>query len=407
MSSQSVGARGGSPLRDSAAAALPAAPAEAASRAQRAAAREAARRAVAAASMEAARLDEAARAAGDIAEDGNLEGAEDDAVDAPDAEESALLERLAMLRAQRALRQAAAAAEGPPPGGIHAASVAGGAAAAPLGRGPQPKNYYQTTYKGEGGTALDKWISSASMARRFFTGMDDASAVSWLAPALEDAALDWLTEYHTQRGTFPASPQELFDGLRERFQPVNAEETARRELDALRQNKDSVNDYTTKFRRLIALIPGESERSQIYQYRRGLMRAIEDRIMQAEPQPASLAATIALATRVEGRWRASHGSTESAAPIDLARDASAQLSALVDAAVQRSLQASQPPRHESRQDRGANKRAAGKTMAQHFGLSEELTRQRFDNGLCMHCGVTGHIRRECPDFKANKPPRLN
>ncbi len=92
----------------------------------------------------------------------------------------------------------------------------------------------------------------------------------------------------------------------------------------------------------------------------------------------------------------------------------------MDAAVQRTLQATQrprgegepsgtggQPRHETRQDRGANKRAGGKTMAQHFGLSEEVTRKRFDGGLCMHCGATGHIRRECSDYKAGKPPRLN
>jgi hypothetical protein len=273
-------------------------------------------------------------------------------------------------------------------------------ARAPIAGGPKPKNSYQTAYKGEGGAALDKWIDSASMNREFYTGMDDASAVAWLAPALEDAALDWLKAHRAQHGTLPASPQALFEGLRKRFQPINAEETARRELDALRQNKDSVNDYTTKFRRLIALLPGETERSQMYQYRRGLVRAIEDRIMQAEPQPATLEATIALATRVEGRWRASHGSAEGAAPIEFDGSASAfsqaQLSALVDAAVQRGLQASQQPqRHESRQDRGANKRAGGQTMAQHIALSEEVTRKRFENGLCMHCGVTGHIRREC------------
>ena len=299
-------------------------------------------------------------------------------------------------RADPRAREAAAAALPPPPPST-------------ISSGPRPKGPYQERYKGEGGIVLDKWINSATIAREFFTGMDEASAVAWLAPALEDAALDWFIAYRTQHGSPPKSPQSLFAGLRVRFQPVNAKETARRDLDALRQNKDSVNDYTTKFRRLIALLPGETEDSQIYQYRRGLMRAIEDRIMQVEPQPSSLEATIALATRVEGRWRANHGGTEGAAPIHLDADMSAQLSALVDAAVQRGFQSTSQStqRHESRQDRGANKRAGGKTMAQHFGLSKEVTRKRFDGGLCMHCGVTGHIRRECPDLKAGKPPRLN
>ena len=84
---------------------------------------------------------------------------------------------------------------------------------------------------------------------------------------------------------------------------MNTKETARRELDALRQNKDSVNDYTVKFNRLIALLPGDTEDSRMYQFRRGLMRAIEDKIMQSEPQPQSLEATIAMAARIEVNGR--------------------------------------------------------------------------------------------------------
>ena len=38
----------------------------------------------------------------------------------------------------------------------------------------------------------------------------------------------------------------------------------------------------------------------MYQFRRGLMRAIEDKIMQSEPQPQSLEATIAMAARTKG-----------------------------------------------------------------------------------------------------------
>jgi hypothetical protein len=414
MSSQ-IGARGGS-SPDSAVASSSAALAEASARAQRVAAREAARRAVDAANAEAARLESIARAAGDEVENLGLEeqglnaadAVAEATLDAVNAAEAALLSQLAQVRATRAATVVGAVAAASPANRI-TDGVAASSSSQRAG-GPQPKAPYHERYKGEGGIALDKWINSATIAREFFTGMDDSTAVSWLAPALEDAALDWFIAHRAQHGTPPASPQALFAGLRTRFQPVNAKETARRDLDVLRQNKDSVNDYTTKFRRLIALLPDESEDSRIYQYRRGLMRAIEDRIMQAEPQPSSLEATIALATRVEGRWRSNHSGTESAAPINLGADVSAQLSAMVDAAVQRGLQSasqSTTQRYETRQDRGANKRTGDKTMAQHFGLSEEVTRKRFDGGLCMHCGVTGHIRRECPDFKAGKPPRLN
>ena len=415
---------GGAAAAFAASAAPPAAPscaaeaavaAAAVARAQRVATRDAARVAAAAAAAEAARLAAASQAA-DAEAILAGEGSGDDAGAAPDAEEAALVARLAAVRAARQA-QAAASARMAPPGGASALSPASCAVSA---HGPKPKAPYQDKYKGDGGIALDGWIGSATIAREFFSGMDDAGAVSWLAPALDGAALDWLISHREQHGRLPVSPAALFAGLRSRFQPVNAKETARRELDALRQNKETVNDYTTKFRRLIALLPGETEDSRMYQFRRGLTRGIEDRIMQAEPQPASLEATIALASRIEGRWRSSHASAESTAQISLETENPAQLSALVDAAVRRGLQEaayssrnsregeqSTQPRYDSRQTRGANKRAGGKSMAQHFGLSEEVTRTRFDGGLCMHCGVTGHIRRECPDFKAGKPPRLN
>jgi hypothetical protein len=420
--------RGGSPPRDAAAptaaagapilpstAAPQAGPADVRARAERVAARDAARQAAAVAVAAAAHLDADSRAAGDEDEPAHGDRDADDdaeASDASDAEEAALLAQLAAVRIARTERAARAAQMLPPGGALPAAFEPATTAGAARAHGPQPKAPYQERYKGEGGAVLDKWISSASVARRFYTGMDDATAVSWLAPALEDAALDWLVAYEAQHGAAPASPQALFAGLRTRFQPVNAEETARRDMDALRQGKDSVNEYTTKFRRLITLLPGETENAQIYQFRRGLVRAIEDRIMQAEPQPASLEATIALATRVEGRWRASHGSgTEGMASMEDAERTFtvAQLNALLDAARGSQTTPLKPatPRYESRRDRGANKSAKTMTMAQHFGLSEEVTRKRFDNGLCMHCGVTGHIRRECADYKDGKPARLN
>jgi hypothetical protein len=136
------------------------------------AARDAARQAAVAANTEAARLDADARAAGD--ED---ESAHGDAVsDASDAEEASLLAQLAAVRAER-IRRMQVVAQVLPPGGAQAAAVeAATPPAAPRLSGPQPKAPYQERYKGEAGIALDKWISSASVARKFFTGMDDATA---------------------------------------------------------------------------------------------------------------------------------------------------------------------------------------------------------------------------------------
>jgi hypothetical protein len=307
-----------------------------------------------------------------------------------------------------ALQRHAAAAPAP-----SRTTAAAGAAAA-------PRDALRDKYAGEPGLALDTWIAKVRRLLSFYDQLSDARAVAWLATGLDGAAGDWFDEYRTAHGAPPPTPAALFATLRTRFQPINAAETARRELDALRQGVlgVSVNEYTTRFRALIAHLPMTDEGSRIYQYRRGLLATLEDRIAQAEPQPATLEATIALAARIEGRTAGSGRTPQP--PQELAAllhpvssssttDAAAlaqrvsELESLV-----RSLQSS--PSQGPARGRAASSRHdrsdADADRPSVPGLSYEQARLRMESGRCLYCARSDHIARHCPDRAQNKPPTL-
>lgn len=308
-------------------------------------------------------------------------------------------------------------------------STARTTAAATTAAAAAPRDALRDKYAGEPGLALDTWIAKVRRLLSFYDQLSDARAVAWLATGLDGAAGDWFDEYRTAFGMPPPTPAALFTALRSRFQPINAAETARRELDALRQGDGvSVNEYTTRFRALIAHLPATDEGSRVYQYRRGLRATIEDRIAQAEPQPATLEATIALAARIEGRAAASASALQLPPPQGLAAVSypGSTSSSTTDAvalaqrvseleALVRSLQSS--PSQGLARGRAAAAAAAAASRYDRSdaadadrpsvpGLSSEQARLRMESGRCLYCARSDHIVRHCPDRAQNKPPTL-
>ena len=264
-----------------------------------------------------------------------------------------------------------------------------------------PREAFRDKYAGAPGLALSAWSAKARRMLAFYDDLSDARAVAWLATGLEGAAGDWFDQYVAIHHSPPPSPDALMAALRSRFQPVNAAETARRELDVLTQGEDSVNEYTSRFLQLVAHLPDLSKESRMFQYRRGLHDDTEDRLAQTEPQPSTLEATIALAARIEGRRTRSRGTDGFAAASTTTVDAAsnshllsriAELEALV-----RTLQSTNGGSRTSRRD---------ENRQQVVGLSTEEARRRMDSGLCLYCGRSDHIVRTCPDKAQMKPPTL-
>lgn len=283
------------------------------------------------------------------------------------------------------------------------------AAAAPAA----PKDAMRDKYAGEPGLALDAWAAKARRMLLFYDGLTDARAVAWLATGLEGAAGDWY-DAHTaaQVGRALSSPDALIAELRARFQPVNAEETARRELDALRQGKGTVNEYATRFHQLVAHLPNDGVGTRIFQFRRGLSSSIEDRLVQAEPQPATLGTAIALAARIEGRSNHATQSLAAAAVSELSTATAVPAAGTANIALATrvaELEALVQALQSSRPAAGGGRRSpkGEETRRQVPGLSSDEARRRMDQGLCLYCGRANHIARDCIDRVARKPPTIS
>ena len=283
-------------------------------------------------------------------------------------------------------------------------------------RAPAPRDAPKERYAGEGGLIdkLDAWVRSATRMLAFYEGISDKAAVAWLATGLDGAAGDWFDEEVHSTGQAPATPSLLFDGLRRRFQPVNSAETARRDLDVLRQSKGmSVNDYTTRFRQLITHLPSDSAETRMFQYRRGLLSHLEDKIAQAEPQPATLDKLIALAARIEGRAASQgRGSNDQAAGAETDSppviESTEQLNALLERTAAMAAEAAvRQHGYDSRRIRGSNKGSRDQPLWKLVGLTKEEGDRRRAANLCMHCAGTGHVYRDCKERAAKKPARLN
>jgi hypothetical protein len=282
-------------------------------------------------------------------------------------------------------------------------------ASAPLPREPAPSKPFDGVYKGEGGATLDDWVAQAKQMLSFYSGLQATAQAAWLATGLRGAALAWYQNRFKAQP--PASGDALFDALRQRFQPINSEETTRLELAQLKQGpKQTVDEYATRFLHLTSLLPDESVASRVFQFRFGLHRAIDEKIRSAATQPTTLQEAIALAARLEGRSASSSSSDCSNIEVDVVQALTARLAAMeqsIAAGVSRGPKNSPPPKQDNyqlRRERGANK---GFMQTPVPGLTSEMARQRLDNHQCLWCASSEHTKRDCPDRVNGKAPKLN
>jgi hypothetical protein len=296
-----------------------------------------------------------------------------------------------------------------------ASAPSSASASAPLPREPTPSKPFDSVYKGEGGATLDDWVAQARQMLSFYSGLRATAQAAWLATGLRGAAFAWYQNRFKAQP--PASGAALFDALRQRFQPINSEETTRLELAQLKQGpKQTVDEYATRFLHLTSLLPEESVASRVFQFRFGLHRTIDEKIRSAASQPTTLQEAISLAARLEGRSAASAPGDSGCAAMEIDATTAALLAVSTRlAAMEQSFAASnsrgqphqqqqQPRPYDSRRERGANK---GSRFAPVPGLTPEIARQRLESNQCLWCGSGDHIKRDCPDRVNKKAPKLN
>jgi len=301
------------------------------------------------------------------------------------------------------------------------------AAAAP--RAPQPRIAPAPTYSGSAAT-LDVWLREMRQQCSFYQLHDDAARLVFLCAQLRGGALEWWdTLPSPTRDECSLSLAAFEAALRKRFQPVNAADTARTQLDALRQgSKQSVHDYTSAFRRLLASVPDMSAADQLHRYLFGLRPALQTQLRIAGV--TTLNAAIEAASRIGAIGQFAAGSAASADyaaaqgggnAMDLselqldsieglepsqtgASDAADDAAPISRAEFRQLLHAMQQQRGGPA-SKGDGKRApfgrGSRGPPKVSGLSPEEVRKRLDAGACFACGQTGHRKADCPSKQGN------
>jgi hypothetical protein len=174
---------------------------------------------------------------------------------------------LAAMQAQLAAmaQQQQQQSPSPPP-----VAVPGGGPTAPPVRLLQgPRMPAPPAYDGSA-AQLDGWLNELQRQFRYYEYASDAQKLHLATAFLSGAAHDW----HTHLAAQPTSWAAFVAGLRQRFQPVTSAQTARNELDALRQGNSPVNDFIAAFRRLLVLVPDMSEADRLHRFLHGLRPGI-------------------------------------------------------------------------------------------------------------------------------------
>lgn len=314
------------------------------------------------------------------------------------------------------------------------AAAAGGAhAAAPRSALSGHKAPSIPPYKGSQAT-LDDWLSLLSKQFRWYqlAGAEhDAERIRLAELYLEGAALDWWNQRIAAHGA-GGSWEAFVHALRERFQPVSAADSARVRLDKLRQDKLSVNDYVSAFRRLIIDIPSMDAQSQLHAFLRGLRPALALKLR--EQTIPDVNAAIERASRIDNAQAiyasAAASSSSSAAPAHSPMDLDAMLvdgieglerdtegndaDGAADAPItrrefQQLLNAMQDKRRGpaapagGKGARGGRFQPRGPPRIPH--LTEEQVKEYMAAGKCFGCGSTDHSARACPKRKVDADGR--
>ena len=298
-------------------------------------------------------------------------------------------------------------------------------ASQPAPRVDRPRLPPPSQYDGRSAAALDGWLRELQQQFDWYGTADDASRLRFAGALLKGVALDWWASLADAAAalaadsTRPTTYESFVARIRGRFQPVNSAQTARLQLDDLRQGtKQSVHEYISAFRSLLVRVPSMDEGDRVHRFLRGLRPSIAT---QLRVQGVStLDAAIAMAARVGsiaefGAPASASGSAPAAAAAVGADDmqldniegldsetsaaegstapvTQAQLMALINAM-----------KHERGSNRTKESKSGGKDVAaaigKRFHLTPEQEREHFDKGQCFNCHSTEHSSRACPKQK--------
>jgi hypothetical protein len=155
-----------------------------------------------------------------------------------------------------------------------------------------------------GRTSATEWLAGLRRYFRTITGYNDQELIVYASALLREAAGTWWLHLEsTGRSMEIATWGQFEEALLKEFEPINPRELARDRLAAIRQRpKESVQSYTTNFRRILAHLPELTEDEKVDRYKRGLLPgAVQKEVFQRNPN--TLDNAIQIAERLEAGER--------------------------------------------------------------------------------------------------------
>ena len=239
---------------------------------------------------------------------------------------------------------------------------------------------------------------------------DDESKVNFALSYLRDTALQWFEPSILEGTELPwmIDWSEFVRELRTNFGSIDPTGNAEEELDALcMKDNQKILKYNVEFNRLAARVRwGDS--ALRHRYYKGLPDCIKDILAQSSKHDTLIelksAAQIIDARYWECNREKSQGDSSSHKSDNKAHDKKKSSSQSQQSASSNTSQ-SKPTASTSATTSAPKKNNILSKLGKDGKLTPQERKRRMDNSLCMFCGATGHIAKDCAKAAASTKAR--
>ncbi len=292
-------------------------------------------------------------------------------------------------------------------------------------RHQSPKTREPDTFDGSDPRKLRHFLTQCTLVfRERKSGYsDDSEKVLYAISYLKGTAFQWFEPgILGESGDEPAWLEDWLEfsrELRTNFGPHDPTGDAEAELDSLTMKNDArITKYVVEFNRLSSLLRWEQGPLRHYFYK-GLPARIKDEIARVG-KPTTLAELRTLATNIDARYwerrkevsrenksennpnnsdkkgkKSTGNSTQQGhAPSQDQGGKRSSNSSRTNSGKSNSNSGSSKPTATTASSSGTNRSIADK-LGKDGKLTPEERKRRFDNNLCLFCGGTGHVAKDC------------
>ena len=227
----------------------------------------------------------------------------------------------------------------------------------------------------------------------------DGARVAFILSLLSGRALRWATAAVDQSNGLATNYSAFRTEFRAVFDhPEDGGDAASR-LHSIQQGSRSVADYTLEFR-ILAADSGWGDKALQSAYRRGLSEAVKDGLLR--DRPTSYNALIELALQMDQRLRERRAERAHRAPMMYTKPTHVETRAHPNPAPVSYV----PPTHPPLVPRSVSSPVTPQTeepmQLGRSRLAAEERERRFQQRLCLYCGLAGHVIRDCPTRPKDK-----